>query len=163
LSTNGLRVYVFMMDMLQTCLYWWIWRICRLYGMNSHDYHVFMQTLIPLAYQNLLPNEIYDALIKINQFFRDIYSNKLHTQHIERLEMNIVQTICKLEMIFLQSFFKSMEHLPIHLSFEWKVGDPVQYRWKSPFERLEITYTSKFLLSFFFNSKHSFNSIQIFV
>ena len=28
---------------------------CRLYGMKSHDCHVFMQTLISLAYQVLLP------------------------------------------------------------------------------------------------------------
>jgi hypothetical protein len=27
---------------------------CRLYGMKSHDFHVFMQTLIPLAYSDLL-------------------------------------------------------------------------------------------------------------
>jgi len=31
---------------------------CGLYEMKSHDYHVFMQTLIPLVYRNLLPNEI---------------------------------------------------------------------------------------------------------
>jgi len=31
---------------------------CRLYGMKSHDCHVFMQTLIPLAFRDLLPKEI---------------------------------------------------------------------------------------------------------
>jgi len=31
---------------------------CILYGMKSHDYHVFMQTLIPLAYRDLLPKGI---------------------------------------------------------------------------------------------------------
>jgi hypothetical protein len=30
----------------------------RLYGMKSHDCHVFMQTLIPLAYCDLLPKGI---------------------------------------------------------------------------------------------------------
>jgi len=30
---------------------------CRLYKMKSHDYHMFMQTLIALAYQDLLSNE----------------------------------------------------------------------------------------------------------
>lgn len=29
-----------------------------------------------------------------------------------------------------------MEHLPIHLAYEAKVGGPVQYRWMYPFERL---------------------------
>jgi hypothetical protein len=56
--------------------------------------------------------------------------------------MNIVQTICKLEMIFSSSFFESIEHLPIHLPFEAKIEGPVQYRWMYLFERLGITYTS---------------------
>jgi len=110
---------------------------CRLYGMRSHDCHVFMQTLIPLAFPDLLPKGIWDALTKINHFFRDICFSKLN--HIERLEKNIVETICKLEMIFPPSFFDSMEHLPIHLLFEVKVGGPVKYRWMYPFKRLDIT------------------------
>ena len=31
---------------------------CRLYGMKSHYCHVFMQTLIPLAFRDLLPKGI---------------------------------------------------------------------------------------------------------
>ena len=31
---------------------------CRLYGMKSHDCHVFMQTLIPLTYCDFLSKEI---------------------------------------------------------------------------------------------------------
>jgi hypothetical protein len=78
--------------------------------------------------------------MKISHFFRVICSNKLQTQHIERLETNIVKTICKLEMIFPPLFFDSMEHLLIHLPYEAKVGGPVQHRWMYPFERLEITH-----------------------
>jgi len=112
---------------------------CRLYGIKSHDCHVFMQTLIPLAFHDLLLKGIWDALTEINHFFRDICSSKLNVDHIERLETNIVKTLCKLEMIFSPSFFDSMEHLLIHLLFETKVGGPVQYRWMYPFERLDIT------------------------
>jgi hypothetical protein len=112
---------------------------CRLYGMKSHDCHVFMQTLIPLALRDLLPKGIWDALTEISHFFRDICSSKLNVDHIERLQTNIVKTLCKLEMIFPPSFFDSMEHLLIHLPFEAKAGGPVQYRWMYPFERLDIT------------------------
>jgi len=38
---------------------------CRLYEMKSHDCHVFMQTLIPLAFRDLLPKGIWDALTEI--------------------------------------------------------------------------------------------------
>jgi hypothetical protein len=110
-----------------------------LYGMKSHDCHVFMQTLISLAFRDLLPKGIWDALTEISHFFRDICFSKLNVDHIERLETNIVKTLCKLEMIFPPLFFDSMEHLPIHLSFEVKVGGPVKYRWMYPFERLDIT------------------------
>ena len=99
---------------------------CRLYGMKSHDYHVFMQTLIPLAFHDLLSKGIWDALTEISHFFRDICSNKLNVDHIERLETNIIEIICKLEMIFPPLFFYSMEHIPVDLLFEVKVGGPVQ-------------------------------------
>jgi hypothetical protein len=87
-----------------------------------------------------LPKGIWDALIEINNFFRDICSSKLQTYHIERLEMNIVETICKLEMTFPPLFFDSMKHLPMHLPYEVKVGGPIQNRLMYPFERLDITY-----------------------
>jgi hypothetical protein len=64
-----------------------------------------MQTLMLLAFCDLLPKEIWDALTEIGHFFRDICSNKFNVDHIERLETNIVETICKLEMIFPLSFF----------------------------------------------------------
>jgi len=90
---------------------------CRLYGIKSHDCHVFMQTLIPLAFRDLLPKGIWDELTEISHFFRDLCSSKLNVDHIERLETNIIETLCKLEMIFPPSFFDSMEHFPIHLPF----------------------------------------------
>jgi hypothetical protein len=70
-----------------------------------------MQTLIPLAFRDLLPKGIWDALTEISHFFRDICSSNLNVDHIERLQTNIVEILCKLEMIFPPSFFDSMEHL----------------------------------------------------
>jgi hypothetical protein len=76
--------------------------------------------------------------MEISHFFRDICSSKLNVEHIERLQTNIVETLCKLEMIFPPSFFDSMEHLPIHIPFEAKSGGPIQYRWMYPFKWLDI-------------------------
>jgi len=77
--------------------------------------------------------------MEISHFFRDICSSKLNVDHIERLQTNIVEILCKLEMIFPPSFFDSIEHLLIHLPFEAKARAPVQYKWMYPFERLDIT------------------------
>jgi hypothetical protein len=35
-----------------------------------------------------------------------------------------------------------MEHLPLHLLFETKVGGHIQYKWMYLFKRLEITNAS---------------------
>jgi hypothetical protein len=69
---------------------------CRLYGIKSYDRHMFIQKLISLAYRDLLSNTICDVLMEINHFFRDIYSNKLQTQHMKRLKMNIVKQYANL-------------------------------------------------------------------
>jgi hypothetical protein len=84
-----------------------------------------MQTLIPLVFHDLLSKGIWDALTEINHFFIDICSSKLNVDHIERLETNIVETVCKLEMIFPPLFCDSMEHLPVHLPFEVNIGGPI--------------------------------------
>jgi hypothetical protein len=47
---------------------------------------------------------------------------------MEKLEMNIIEIICELEMIFSQFFFDSIEHLPIHLAYKTKVEGIVQYK-----------------------------------
>jgi len=73
-------------------------------------------------------------------FFRDVCSNKLHSQQIKQLERNIIEIICELKMIFPLSFFDSMKNLPIHLVYEAKIGGSVLYRWMYPFERLGITF-----------------------
>ncbi|XP_060177806.1 uncharacterized protein LOC132607740 [Lycium barbarum] len=92
----------------------------RLFGMKSHDCHVFMQRLMPIAFRELLPN---------------LTSTTLRVDDMERLEADIPQILCKLERIFPPGFFDSMEHLPVHLPYEAKIAGPVQYRWMYPFER----------------------------
>ena len=106
---------------------------------------MLFRSLIPLAFRDLLPKGIWDALTEISHFFRDICSSKLNVEHIERLQTNIIETLCKLEMIFPPSFFDSIEHLPIHLQFEAKARGLVQYRWMYPFERLDITVAMEFI------------------
>jgi hypothetical protein len=46
---------------------------CRLYGMKSHDYHVFMQTLIPLPFRDLLPKG-YEIHSRRSVFSLEIYA-----------------------------------------------------------------------------------------
>ena len=107
----------------------------KLYGMKSHDCHVFMQRLIPIAFRELLPVNVWQALTELSLFFKDLTSTVITGEDMERLDKDIPVIICKLERIFPPSFFDSMEHLPIHLAYEARIAGPVQYRWMYPFER----------------------------
>jgi len=107
----------------------------KLYGMKSHDCHVFMQRLLPIAFRELLPSNVWQALTELSLFFKDLTSTTLRVDDMERLEADIPQILCKLERIFPPGFFDSMEHLPVHLPNEAKIAGPVQYRWMYPFER----------------------------
>ena len=106
----------------------------KLFGMKSHDCHVFMQCLLPVAF-SALPDGVLNPIIELSQFFRDLCSTLLREDHLLSMEANIPIILCKLERIFPPSFFDSMEHLPIHLPYEVRIGGPVQYRWMYPFER----------------------------
>lgn len=117
-------------------------REAKLFGMKSHDCHVFMQRLLPIAFRSL-PDPIWNTLTEFSQFFRELTSPILKKENLHVMEKNIPIILCKLEQIFPPSFFDSMEHLPIHLPYEARVGGPVQYRWMYPFERFIRTLKDK--------------------
>ena len=87
----------------------------KFFGMKSHDYHVFMQRFILIEFREMLPSVVWQALIELSLFFKDLTSTVLKTKAMMRLESEISIIICKLERIFTPSFFDSMEHLSIHL------------------------------------------------
>ena len=116
----------------------------KLFGMKSHDCHVFMQWLIPISFRELLPTNVWQALIELSLFFKGLTSTRIKVEDMERLERDIPIIICKLERIFPLGFFDSMEHLPIHLPYEAKIAGLVQYCWMYPFERLKVQYFTTF-------------------
>jgi hypothetical protein len=95
-------------------------------GMKSHDCHIFMQNLLLIVFRYLL-DEMWKPLTEISQFFKDLYCHSMEMCDLDRMEQNIPLILCKLEKIFPPSFFDSMEHLPIHLPTEARLGGPVQY------------------------------------
>ncbi|KAL0278016.1 UNVERIFIED_CONTAM: hypothetical protein Sradi_7304200 [Sesamum radiatum] len=107
----------------------------RVHGMKSHDCHVFMQKLIPVAFRELLLEFVWSALTEVSLLFQVLCSTILDFKKVQELEENVAIIMCNLEKIFPPTFFDSMEHLIVHLPYEARVGGPVQYRWMYPFER----------------------------
>ncbi|XP_042980114.1 uncharacterized protein LOC122310298 [Carya illinoinensis] len=104
-------------------------------GMKSHDCHILMQQLLPIALRGSLPKKVIEPLIELSGFFRGVCSKMLRLEDLDRLESRIPYILCQLEMIFSPSFFTVMVHLTIHLVAECKLGGPVHYRWMYPVER----------------------------
>mgnify|MGYP001557709673 CR=1 FL=1 len=116
-----------------------------LFSMKSHDCHVFMQRLLPIAFREMLPTKVWEGITEISLFFRSLTATVITVEDMKRLEAEIPVILCKLEEIFVPRFFDSMEHLLIHLPYEAKIGGPVQYSWMYPFERLILYFTLYFI------------------
>ena len=107
----------------------------KISGMKSHDNHILMQQLFPIAIRGSLPPEVSRHLIDLSCFFREICSKVLNVEELGALEKRIAVTLCELEKIFPPSFFTVMVHVVMHLASEAKVAGPVHYRWMYPIER----------------------------
>ena len=116
----------------------------QLYGLKSHDCHIFMQRLIPLAFHDMLDKPIWGVLSELSGFFRTLCASEVVVSDVKNLEDSVITTVCLLEKIFPPAFFDVMEHLIIHLPYELRVGGPVQYRWMYPFERYMFFYICLF-------------------
>ncbi|WMV14646.1 hypothetical protein MTR67_008031, partial [Solanum verrucosum] len=117
----------------------------KLFGMKSHDCHVFMQRLIPIAFRDLLPRNVWEPLTELSLFFKDLTSTAITEEHMRQLERNTPLILTKLGHIFPPSFWDSMEHLPIPLAYEARLAGTVQERWMYPCERKlhEVKYDIK--------------------
>ena len=107
----------------------------KIVGLKSHDTHILIQQLFPIAIRGNLPKKVSSTLIDLSCYFKEICSKVLNVEDLERLETQIVMTLCQLERMFPPSFFTIMVHLVMHLSTEAKIAGPVHYRWMYPIER----------------------------
>lgn len=96
---------------------------------------MIMQQLLPIALRRSTDPKVTKVLIEICDYFNDICCKAIDVKHMEKLEKEIVLTLCKLEKLFPPSFFTVMVHLVVHLATEVKIAGPVQYRWMYPIER----------------------------
>ena len=107
----------------------------RISGLKSHDNHILMQQLMPIALRKTLPKSVRYPLIRLSRYFRQLCSKVICPQDVVRLESEIAVILCDLEKCFPPTFFDVMVHLVVHLATEVKLGGPVYYRWMYPIER----------------------------
>ncbi|GJX31604.1 retrovirus-related pol polyprotein from transposon TNT 1-94 [Tanacetum coccineum] len=60
---------------------------------------------------------------------------EISLQELDKMQLELVVTLCLLEKFFPPSFFDIMIHLTVHLTREVKLCGPICFRWMYPFER----------------------------
>ncbi|KAL6327729.1 hypothetical protein AAG906_024698 [Vitis piasezkii] len=106
----------------------------KLYGLKSHDYHTLMQQLLPVALRSLLPKHVRHAIARLSLFFNALCKKVVDVSTLDKLQNELVVTLCLLEKYFSPSF-DIMIHLTVHLVREVRLCGPIYFRWMYPFER----------------------------
>ncbi|KAL0553624.1 hypothetical protein IC582_007524 [Cucumis melo] len=107
----------------------------KLNSLKSHDCHVLIQQLFPIAIRSVLPKHVRYAITRLCIFFNSVCNKVLDAQQLDKLEEDIVVTLCLFEKYFPPSFFTIMIHLTVHIVREVKLCGPIYLRWMYPFER----------------------------
>jgi len=107
----------------------------RVLGMKSHDYHIWIERLLPVMVRGYVHDHIWVMLVELSYFFRQLCAKEVSRSVLLALEAATPVLVCKLEKIFPPGFFLPMQHLIMHLPYEARMGGPVQGRWCYPIER----------------------------
>jgi hypothetical protein len=104
--------------------------------MKGHDWHIFMQQLLPLCLCGLMDQQTRIVIMRFSHIFRRICAKVLNPTDKGTLKENATITICMLEMTMPLSFFDIMVHLIFHLVDELDMCGNVHTRRMYCVERL---------------------------
>jgi len=76
----------------------------KLMGLKSHDCHVLMQDLLPVAIRGILPKNVKQVITRLCLFFNAICSKVIDPTRLDELENEAIIILCQLEMYFPPSF-----------------------------------------------------------
>lgn len=96
----------------------------RVLGMKSHDFHIWIERILPAMVRGYVPKHVWLALSKLSYFFCELCAKELSRTVVADLERLALVLLCKLEKIFPPSFFNPMQHLILHLPYEARMGGP---------------------------------------
>ena len=83
--------------------------------MKSHDYHVMMTQLLPVALRGIMDTHVRETLTDLCHFFYAISRKSISVKQLHRLQEEIVVILDELEMYFPPTFFDVMVHLCVHI------------------------------------------------
>jgi hypothetical protein len=61
----------------------------KLSGVKSHDYHIFMERLLPVMFRGYLDDDAWTALAELSHFYRQLCAKEIKKDMMEKLEDEI--------------------------------------------------------------------------
>src|SRR3954471_15073390 len=87
--------------------------------MKSHDCHVLMTQILPVAMRGLMDDHVRETLFGLCNFFDVISWKSIGVRQLRRLQEEIVVILCELEIYFPPAFF---DVWCISLSISWMIS-----------------------------------------
>ena len=108
----------------------------RFSGMKSHDCHVLMTQLLPVAMRGIMDDHVRETLFGLCIFFDVISRKSVGVRQLRRLQEEIVVILCELEIYFPPAFFDVMVHLLVHIVDDIIQLGPTFLHSMMPFKRM---------------------------
>jgi hypothetical protein len=107
----------------------------KLNGLKSHDYPFIMERLQPVMLCGYFDTDLWKIFAELSYFYMQLCAKHVSKTMMQKFEKEIPILVCKMEKVFPPGWFNAMQHLLVHLTWEAKVGGPVQFRWMYSQER----------------------------
>ena len=91
-------------------------------NLKSHDCHVLMTQLLPVALRGILLENVRLEIVKLCAFLNEISQKAIDPEKLIQLQNDVVQCIVRFEMAFPPLFFNIMSHLFVHIVKEKYFG-----------------------------------------
>jgi hypothetical protein len=104
--------------------------------MNSHDWHVLMQQLMPLTLRGLMDVRVCLSLMHLSRVYCNICVKVWDPIDLPTLREDVAITLSMFEWKFSKAFFDVMSHLTLHIVEEWDICGPVHTRWMYPIKHI---------------------------
>ncbi|XP_074342216.1 uncharacterized protein LOC141679681 [Apium graveolens] len=77
----------------------------NIYGLKSHDCHILLQQLLLVAIHSVLPKHVRVTIIILCFFFNALCNKVVDVSKLDKLQSDVILTLCDLEKVFHASFF----------------------------------------------------------
>ncbi|XP_074337458.1 uncharacterized protein LOC141674647 [Apium graveolens] len=107
--------------------------VCDVMHVEKNGCDNIIRTLLHMKFKS--KDSLASRLDLVDMGIRPDLAPEVDVSKLNKLQADVILTLCELEKIFPPSFFDVIIHLMVHLVRELRLCGPVFYRWIFPFER----------------------------